>query len=358
MIRKAMFQTPAGKGMVQCRLCNHGCLVRQGEFGICGVRSNIDGGLFTHAYGQTAAVNIDPIEKKPLTHFLPKTMTCSFGTRGCNFSCEFCQNWQLSMASKNSGNAETWEKKYLPEEIVTHALESGCSSISYTYNEPTAFFEYAYDTARAAGEKRLANVFVTNGFMTEEALRTIEPHLDACNADLKSMRSSFYRKLCHARLEPVLDNIRYLSDSDIWLELTTLIIPGFNDSDRELAELAEFIADMDPEVPWHISRFHPDCRMTDIEKTPEETLGRACTLGKEAGLSHIYIHNLRGTDSDTLCPDCGFSLIRRQGRLIPENRIENLRCPKCGSRIAGIWNMKKDHYCSETEEEIRNFNFG
>jgi len=323
-------------GKVDCFLCAHHCQVAAGKFGVCGVRENRQGKLVTRVYGEVIAAHIDPIEKKPLYHFLPGTTSFSIATVGCNFRCPFCQNWQISQAGmkdKEFGSGQPLS----PEEIVRAAKERGCRSISYTYTEPTIFFEYAYDTSKLAREAGLANVFVTNGYMTAEALRTIQPFLDAANVDLKAFQDETYKKVCGARLGPVLDSIRLMHELGIWVEVTTLVVPAMNDSEKELGDIARFIASVSPEIPWHISRFHPDYKYTQTPATPIETLRKAASVAREAGLKFIYIGNVWGESEATICPQCGKTLIRRIGFSIEENTISAGKCFSCGRPIAGVF---------------------
>jgi pyruvate formate lyase activating enzyme len=336
MEKKAMLYRQGADDEVHCTLCHHHCKISDSKFGICGVRQNKGGRLYTHAYGEVITANIDPIEKKPLYHFLPGTTSFSIATMGCNFRCGFCQNWQISQASRKKGT-DLPSYNLMPSDIVEKATKHDCQSISYTYTEPTIFFEYAYDTAKLAKEQGLYNIFVTNGFMTHEALQTISPYLDACNVDLKSFREDFYRKTCHARLEPVLNSIRGMKKLGMWVEITTLIVPGVNDEAPELTGIAQFIAALDPDIPWHISRFHPDYEFTDTMATPVETLRRAYTLGKNEGLQYIYIGNVAGESSDILCPQCGNKLVHRRGFLVEENQLKDSRCCYCGQPIAGFF---------------------
>ena len=324
------------EGKVECFLCAHRCHVAPAKVGVCGVRENRQGKLVTHVYGDVIAAHIDPIEKKPLYHFLPGTASFSIATVGCNFRCPFCQNWQISQAGKKDkgfGGGQALS----PEEIVQAAKKRGCRSISYTSTEPTIFFEYAFDTAKLARGAGLANVFVTNGYMTAEALRLIQPYLDAANVDLKAFQDETYKKVCGARLGPVLDSIRLMRELGIWIEVTTLVVPGMNDGDEELAAIARFIASVSPEIPWHISRFHPDYKYTQTPATPIETLRKAAALAKEAGLKFIYIGNVGGESEATVCPRCGKILIRRSGFSVEENRISDGKCSSCGNPIAGVF---------------------
>jgi pyruvate formate lyase activating enzyme len=336
MIKEAMLWRVLEEGRVECFLCAHRCRVAPAKVGVCGVRENRQGQLVTHVYGEVIAAHIDPIEKKPLYHFLPGTTSFSIATAGCNFRCPFCQNWQISQAGKKDkgfGGGQALS----PEEVVQEAKKRGCRSISYTYTEPTIFFEYAYDTAKLAREAGLANVFVTNGYMTAEALRLIQPHLDAANVDLKAFQDETYKKVCGARLGPVLDSIRLMRELGIWVEVTTLVVPGMNDRDKELAAIARFIASLSPEIPWHISRFHPDYKYTQTPATPIETLQKAAALARQAGLKFIYIGNVWGESEDTVCPRCGKVLIRRSGFSVEENRVKAGKCSSCGSPIAGVF---------------------
>jgi len=336
MIKEAILYKKLEGNVVQCRLCSHLCRISESRFGSCGVRQNKKGLLYTHVYGEVIASHVDPIEKKPLYHFQPGSRSYSIATVGCNFRCGFCQNWQISQLNKiDAVTAGGYELK--PEEVVREAEKAGCRSISYTYTEPTIFFEYAYDTAKKAKAKGLYNIFVTNGFMTKEALDTIRPYLDACNCDLKSFRDDFYKDVCKARLEPVLDSIRYMKELGIWVEVTTLIIPGENDSEEELKGIAGFIAGLDKDIPWHISRFHPDFKYNDSAPTPIETLRKAERIGKEAGLRYIYVGNVLSESDETLCYNCGNILIKRRGFSSKIVGLNGKNCSKCGTEIKGIF---------------------
>jgi pyruvate formate lyase activating enzyme len=334
MIKEAMLFRPLGEGKVSCFLCSHRCQIADSKFGICGVRQNKKGKLYTHVYGEVIAAHVDPIEKKPLYHFLPGTTSFSIATIGCNFRCPFCQNWSISQVSKRKDEGPSGHK-LLPQDVVAAAANTGCRSISYTYTEPTIFYEYAYDTARLAAKRGLANVFVTNGFMTAEALEAFHPYLDACNVDLKSFRDEFYKKICQGRLQPVLDSIRLMKKMDIWVEVTTLVVPGQNDSIEELRDIARFIAETGLDIPWHISRFHPDYQFTDTIATPIEVLHKARSIGKEAGLRYVYIGNVYGESDETRCPSCGKTLIRRDGFHVSDNKLKDSACPFCGNTVSG-----------------------
>ena len=291
MIKEAMFYEKLKEDIVHCYLCAHNCNIAPDKFGYCGVRQNVRGNLNTLVYAEAIASNVDPIEKKPLYHFLPGSVSFSVATVGCNFRCGFCQNWRISQVSKQ--DKYRLGRELMPEKVVEEAKRNQCKSISYTYTEPTVFFEYAYDTAKLAKQAGLKNVFVTNGYMSKEALEAINPYLDAANIDLKSFREEFYLKNCKAHLKPVLETIKLAKSLNIWIEITTLVIPGENDSFSELADIARFIADVGEDIPWHISRFHPDYRFLNQKPTPIETLKKAKELGKEAGLRYVYIGNVK-----------------------------------------------------------------
>ena len=319
---------------VQCFLCNHNCTIAEGKLGFCLVRENKGGTLYTNSYGRIVSCNIDPIEKKPLFHFLPGTKSLSIATAGCNLRCGFCQNWQISQIKE--GSAELMHGEIPPEEIVKQAINSGCRSVSYTYTEPTIFFEYALECARFAKEKGLYNNFVTNGYMTAQALGMLKGYLDAANVDLKSFSEDFYQNNCAAHLEPVLENIRLMKKLGIWVEITTLVIPKLNDSVDELTQIANFIASVGKEIPWHISRFHPNYKMLDATATPVSILKKAYDIGKKVGLRYIYIGNVLGKGEETRCHNCQESLIKRMGFEVLENRIKEGICPFCKTKIDGV----------------------
>ena len=321
---------------VQCGLCNFRCRIKPGQRGHCQVRENRDGKLYSLNYSAVCSVNVDPIEKKPLFHFYPGSRSLSYAAPGCNFRCEFCQNWQISQEVRLSKRING--RAYSPEQLVRAGQEGKCASVAHTYTEPTIYFELAYDTAKLAHEKGMTNVFVSNGYMTIEAIELIKPYLDGINVDLKSFSDEFYRQRTGARLEPVLETLRYIAgQTDIWLEVTTLVIPEANDSDEELGELARFIAgELGAQVPWHVSRFHPDYEATDVPATPVETLDRARQIGIEAGLHYVYCGNIPGDKSEsTFCHSCGKEVIGREYFRITQNEVQDGKCPDCGTRVAG-----------------------
>jgi len=333
--KEAMFCTPLDKSAVKCGLCSQLCIIQDGKRGICGVRVNESGRLYTLVYGKAAATGLDPVEKKPLFHFYPGTSTYSISTVGCNFRCKNCQNHEISQMPKNFG--PVLGEFFPPEEVVSAAKRYHCQSIAYTYTEPTVFFEYAYETAHLASKEGIKNIFVTNGYITEEALRTIKPYLDAANIDLKSFSDEFYRENCGARLQPILDNIKLHKELGIWIEITTLVIPGLNDSENGLRKVARFIKNVDEEIPWHVSQFHPMYMLLDIPSTPASTLRMARRVGLEEGLRYVYEGNVPGEEGEnTCCYKCKETLIHRYGFEILENRIKDSKCPKCGAEIDGV----------------------
>ena len=335
-MKEAMFYEKLEDKLVNCDLCSHRCRrIADSKRGICGVRENRDGKLYSLVYGKAVARNIDPIEKKPLFNFLPGSRSYSIATVGCNFRCENCQNYDISQMPKERGIIVGQDVS--PEEIVSAAKRNNCESIAYTYTEPTIFFEYAYDTAKHAKKEGIKNVFVTNGYITPEALKEISPYLDAANIDLKSFSDEFYRKRCGARLKPVLDSIRLYKSLGIWTEITTLIIPTLNDSEEELRKIAEFIGEVGEDTPWHISQFYPTYKLIDLPRTPVATLRKAREIGLEVGLKYVYEGNVPGEDGEnTYCPNCGKLLIHRFGYHIKENKIKNSACTYCGAKIDGI----------------------
>ena len=335
-VREALFFDRLDDASVRCSLCRHRCLIKPGRRGTCGVRENRSGCLVTLVYGNLVAENIDPVEKKPLFHFLPGSTTYSIATVGCNLHCLHCQNY--SIAQVPAGLKELPGTFCSPDEVVRRAVAAGCRSVSFTYTEPTVFFEFALETARLAKAAGLKTIFVSNGYITSEALEMIAPLLDAANIDLKGFSEDFYRKVTGAQLAGVLECIQDYRRHGIWLELTTLVIPGLNDTDEELSGIARFIASsLGVDVPWHVSRFYPMHRMVDRSPTPASTLLRARALGHEAGLRHIYPGNVPGlAGEDTVCPGCGETLIRRRGFIVTENRITGGGCPSCGTPIAGV----------------------
>ena len=334
-MQKAMFYKSLENKEVRCELCPHHCKIANFKRGICGVRENREGVLYTLVYGKAISYAIDPIEKKPLYHFYPGSDAFSLATVGCNLRCLHCQNSDISQFPKERGEIEG--KNLSPEEIILLAKKNNCKIIAYTYTEPTIFFEYAYDTARLAVKEGIKNVFVTNGFISEEALKKISPYLQAANVDLKSFNEDFYKKVCGGYLKPVLKTLELMKELGIWLEVTTLIIPTLNDSEKEIRKIAEFIVNLGKEVPWHLSRFYPHYKLTDLPPTPVHLLHRAREIGLETGLRYIYTGNVLGDEGEnTYCYNCGKVLIKRYGYYIEKYNIEDGKCKYCQTKIDGI----------------------
>lgn len=336
-MKEAMFYTKMSDNKVRCDLCPHFCILNSGQTGLCGVRKNIDGTLCSMVYERAIAVHVDPIEKKPLFQVKPGSRSFSVATVGCNFKCKFCQNSSISQIPA-AIDVEKTGTAIAPEQVVQMALNEKCESIAYTYTEPTIYFEYAYDISALAHEKGLLNVFVSNGYMNPEPLKKISPFLDAANIDLKSFNDDFYKKYIGARLTPVLETMKLMKKLNIWLEVTTLIIPTLNDSNAELQENAKFIAqELGTETPWHISRFYPQYKMSEWEPTPVSTLERARKIGLDAGLKYVYTGNVIGDEGEsTFCYNCGKKIIHRYGFRLMGNHITNMKCEYCGTKIDGI----------------------
>ncbi len=322
---------------VRCNLCSHYCVIDDGRQGRCGVRENREGTLFSLVYGRPIARSIDPIEKKPLFHFLPGSLSYSLATVGCNLTCLHCQNAEISQMPTDLGRIAGGRAE--PREIVREALDHGCASISYTYTEPTVFAEYVCDIGKLAHQSGIKNVLVTNGFMSPQAVARLGPLIDAANVDLKAFSESFYKDICGARLKPVLESILGLKEQGVFVELTTLLIPGANDSEEELAELAAWIASgPGVDTPWHVSRFHPTYRLIDRGPTPAASLDAAFKIGRRAGLKYIYLGNVPGRGGeDTLCPSCKAGLISRRGFTVLENNLKAGACPECGLAVPGVF---------------------
>ncbi|MCK4487924.1 MAG: AmmeMemoRadiSam system radical SAM enzyme [Desulfobacterales bacterium] len=335
-MKEAMLYTPLPGGEVRCNLCNHRCKIKEGERGICGVRENRDGKLYSLVYGKVVAEDIDPIEKKPLFNFLPGSRAFSIATVGCNFHCKHCQNFHISQYPHEHGG-EIIGQDRTPEEVVVATKGAGCETIAYTYTEPTVFYEFAYDTALLAQEEGIKNVFVSNGYMSADAARQLAPYLDAINIDLKVFTDKAYKDLCGARLKPVLKTIQLMKELDVWVEVTTLIIPGLNDGEQELRDIARFVKSVGPEVPWHVSQFYPAYKLLDKPRTPVATLRRARKIGMEEGLRYVYVGNVPGEGGEnTYCYACGAVLIERYGLTLIRNRLQDGKCPECGTKIDGV----------------------
>ncbi len=331
-MKKALFWKPKNDKIVQCRLCAHNCKISEGKSGICKVRVNQDGVLYTMVYGLPSSGVVDPIEKKPLYHFYPGTKVYSFGNLSCNFKCANCQNWQISQIKP----AQSYIKEIPPEKAVSSAKDLGCHGVAWTYNEPTIWYEYNYIGSKYAKKLGLYTVYVTNGFMNPEPLKKIAPYLDALNIDIKSFNDSFYRKICKSRLEPVLKTVKLAIQLKKHVEITNLIIPTLNDNFEEIQQLATWIYDnLGPDVPLHLSRFHPDNKLRDLPRTPETTLVKAYNIAKAAGLHHVFLGNIyHPRFGNTYCPNCQQLAIRRGStfgaKMVDLNKG---KCKKCNYKI-------------------------
>ncbi len=330
MSQEALFYNKLEGGKVKCLLCAHCCEISSGQRGICRVRENQNGVLYSLNYRRLIAVHIDPIEKKPLFHFYPGSQSYSIAAMGCNFHCLHCQNWSISQVRGDIIAGEIVS----PEKIVQNALDSHCLSISYTYTEPTVYFETALEVSILARQRGLKNIFVTNGYINSEALHYIAPYLDAANIDLKAMSDTFYRQVCGAKLKPVLERIKQYYEMGIWIEITTLIIPGYNDQEGELEKIADFIVHIDKDIPWHVTAFYPTYKLYEAIPTPLSTLQRAYQVGRKKGLSYVYQGNI-GQGENTICPSCGKTIIYRK-YFSSDNKVKDEQCPFCGAIIKGV----------------------
>ncbi len=333
-MKEAMFYEKLDDHKVRCFLCAHHCIVPEGRRGICSVRENREGVLYSLVYGKLVSMNVDPIEKKPLFHFYPASKSFSISTVGCNFKCRHCQNYDIAQYPLEHDHIPG--ENVTPEQVVDAAERAGCRSISYTYTEPTIFYEFAYDCARLAHERGIKNVFVSNGYTSLEAAKLMAPFLDANNIDLKG-DDEFYKKVCGARLQPVLDTIKLMKDLGVWVELTTLIIPAYNDSEKTVSGIIDFINSIDPSMPWHISRFYPTYKLVDQPGTPVDTLRSIRNKGIQEGLKFVYIGNVPGEGGEnTYCPECKEVIIDRVGYSAVV-KLENGSCYKCKTLIDGVW---------------------
>ena len=338
----AKYWIPYKDKKLKCTLCRHNCLVYPGQAGICQVRVNLDGTLYSLVYAKPVSIHVDPIEKKPLFHFLPGANALSLATVGCNFKCANCQNYEISQYKYEGVNVVPGEF-VSPEKVVELAIKTGSEVIAYTYTEPTIFWEYVIDIARLAKEKGIKNILVTNGYISEEALKDGKGIIDAANIDFKSMRKDFYSKVVKARLDKFLDSLIFYKKIVPWIEVTTLIIPGLNDSEEELRDIARFIVrELGAHTPWHISRFFPQYKLTYLPPTPKKTITTAVEIGYEEGLRFVYAGNIPGSPYETtFCPVCHTPLIKRLGYEIVENNIDKGRCPACGEKIEGVWKISE-----------------
>ena len=336
-MKEAMFYQQEEGNKVVCGLCNHHCHIKEGKRGLCGVRENQTGKLYSLVYGRLIAEHVDPIEKKPLFHFLPGSRAYSIATVGCNFRCLHCQNYDISQYPHLQGG-EIAGTKRSAESVVEDAVRQDCASVCYTYVEPTIFYEFAYDCSVLAHKRQLKNVFVSNGYMSADVTRHLATVLDGINIDIKGFTDDFYKKVCKARLQPVLDNVKLMHELGVWVEVTTLVIPGLNDSKEELRDIARFVKSVSPAMPWHVTAFYPTYKMLDREPTPAATLRMAREIGLEEGLRFVYEGNIPGEGGEnSYCPACGEELISRFGFSIRRISLSEGCCAKCGESIEGVW---------------------
>ncbi len=326
-------------GKLLCTLCPRACKLSEGQRGLCFVRARENDEIVLTSYGRSSGFCVDPIEKKPLNHFLPGTPVLSFGTAGCNLTCKFCQNWDIS----KSRELDTLADRASPDDIAAAAERLSCRSVAFTYNDPVIFLEYARDTAAACRDRGLRTVAVTAGYINPEPRREFFSFIDAVNVDLKAFDDSFYRRVAGGRLEPVLDTLRYVrNETDVWLEITNLVIPGYNDADDSICAMADWIVEaLGPDVPLHFSAFHPDYKMRDVPPTPRETLRRARQLAKQAGVHHVYLGNVHDREGDTTyCWRCDAPLIERNWYELVRWNLRDGHCPECGTQCAGVFESR------------------
>lgn len=333
--KEAKYYTKLSGTDIQCLLCPRECVLKEGQTGYCTNRKNEKGVLKSLVYGQVCSANVDPVEKKPLFHFMPGTKTFSIATAGCNLRCTFCQNWEISQVPYSQVRSQKLE----PEDIVRLAKENNCPSISYTYSEPVAFYEYMFDTAAVAHKNGLKNIMVTSGFINPEPLRELCTVLDAANVDLKGFSDRVYRIVAAAKLEPFLESLKIFKEKGIWLEVGYLVIPTLNDSSEELKKFTDWVSqNLGNDVPVHFLRFFPMHKLTNLPPTPVETLERAYKIAKDSGIHYVYIGNVPGHPyENTYCPNCKNMIIERKGYFIEKMKILNGRCRICGYKIAGVW---------------------
>ena len=331
MEKLAKFWKPISNEKIQCNLCSHNCIINNEDFGICKVRKNINKKLYTMIYGSCSSIAVDPIEKKPLFHFYPGSKVLSLGTIGCNFKCLHCQNYGISTADLSF----PYIQEMNPKQIIKLAIERSCQGIAWTYNEPTIWHEFAYDASKLAKENNLYTVYVSNGYISEKPLHEISLYLDAINVDIKAFNDDFYKKICKARLEPVLKTCELAKELDIHLEVTYLIIPEHNDSEAEITSFCRWVVDkLGLDVPVHFSRFHPDYKMKDAKITPMNTMKKAYDIAKKTGILFTYLGNITNSYfEDTICPNCGNICIQRHGYEIDNSGFNSGKCAKCNSKI-------------------------
>ncbi len=343
MKKEAILYRKLTQDLVQCTCCNHYCVIKNNETWKCWIRQNIDWKLYLLVHSQTIAINVDPIEKKPLFHFYPWKNIFSFWTVWCNFFCKFCQNWDISQTRlANNPDIETLWTYLPPENVIKYCLDNKIDMIAFTYNEPTIFFEYTLDVMKLAHKNNIKTVYVSNGFMSKEFLELAWDYIDAINIDLKWFSEDFYKNICGAKLKPILENIEYIAkNTKIWQEITTLIVPWENDREEDFYNIAKFLKNISSDIPWHISAFYPAYKMLDKPSTPFETLKKAYDIGKEIWLKYVYIWNVWDVKTETTyCPKCGETLVQRAWYIWQDVKINwetPWICHKCGEKIAWVW---------------------
>jgi len=348
-MKEAVLYKPQVNRLVRCLACSWYCTITPGQTGICATRMNNGGKLYSLVYGKIIGPALDPVEKKPLHHFLPGSTVLSFGTLGCNFGCLFCQNDWMSQTTKSPKTVrkiqhtiDQLSTSVTPKQLVDLAIRKHAVGIAYTYNEPAIFVEFALDVMKLAKKSGLKNIFVSNGYESAETFSYIKQYLDAINIDLKSFRREFYRKICKSDIEPVKENIKRYFDAGIETEVTTLIIPGFNDSKRELTDIAKFLFHISPDLPWHVSAFYPAYKMMDVPPTPPHTVISAWEIGKSAGLRYVYAGNISDTKhTTTVCPNCQTVLVERFGyeTIVRQIDLQTGQCKRCHTAIYGTWSV-------------------
>ncbi len=333
-LREAMFYTPTARGM-KCKICPNACIIEEGEYGDCRTKLNQGDKLYTIAYGNPCAVHVDPIEKKPLYHFLPQSKSFSIATAGCNLACLNCQNWEISQSSP----LKTRNHDLMPEAVIENCLHYQCQSIAYTYSDPVAFYEYAYDTCRMARVQGIKNLIISAGYINREPLRELSKYIDAANIDLKSFSNETYEMLNAGTLQPVLDTLRFLKDEGVWLEITNLIVPGWTDDMDMIKKMCGWLAQNGfADTPLHFSRFHPQHKLAQLPPTSVDTLNQAMDIAVDEGIKYVYIGNLPGGNQNTRCPHCHETVIERKGFKIIANRLNGSKCSFCDTTVAGVWN--------------------
>lgn len=333
-MKEALYYKKLKNNLVKCELCPRFCTITPDNRGLCGVRENVKGKLYSLIYARPCAMHVDPIEKKPLFHFMPGARAFSIATIGCNFFCGFCQNWQISKA--DAGNMEKKYEELEPEKVIELCKENNCDIMSYTYTEPTIFYEYMLDIAKLARKQGIKNTIVSNGYINEEPLKELCKVIDGANIDLKAFTNEFYEKVCKGTLEPVLNTLKILKTEGVWLEVTNLVVPGLNDDFKKIEEMCKWISkELGKDVPLHFSRFHPDYKMTDAEPTPMETLEKAKQIA-EKYLDYVYVGNIGG-ESNTICPKCKAKVIQRKALVPADNKLAKGKCPECSEKISGVF---------------------